>query len=66
MQLDRNEIARAIGPWIDPGATAPASDGLHSGCTGDEAPRPARSCRQREANPTRQSPSGRRQAAGRV
>src|SRR6266550_5407764 len=66
MQLDRNEIAMAIGPRIDPGVTAPASDGPHSGCTGDETPRAARSCRQREANPTRQSPSGRRQEAGRV
>src|SRR6266704_6853099 len=51
---------------MDPAATAPASDGLHSGCTGDEAPRPTRSCRQREANPTRESPAGHHKDAGRV
>src|SRR5438046_3596440 len=51
---------------MDRAATAPASDGLHSGCTGDEARRPARSCRQREANPTRESPAGHRKDAGRV
>ena len=55
-----------IRPRVDPGSAATASEGPHSGCTGDEAPRPARSRREREANSTRPSSPGCPEEAGRV
>src|SRR3989442_512709 len=55
-----------IRPRIDPGSSATASERPHSGCTGDEAPRPARSRREREADSTRPRPSGCLKEAGGV
>src|ERR1700674_3233369 len=56
----------AIGPRIDPGAEITASERLPFGCTDDEASRPARSRRQRETYPARQSPPGCPKEAGRL